>query len=97
MQISILEFSVWVYVFYLFFKYTKQKYVMNPSAIIEKITTMSSILNQINIMDNLQWNLKVKKKILKLPTSRLMRENKQVFFFETRFSKYNNYVLDCSV
>lgn len=34
MQISILEFSVWVYVFYLFFKYTKQKYVMNPSAII---------------------------------------------------------------
>lgn len=71
MQISILEFSVWVYVFYLFFKYTKQKYVMNPSAIIEKITTMSSILNQINIMDNLQWNLKVKKKNIEAP-------NKQV-------------------
>jgi hypothetical protein len=35
MQISILEFSVSVYVFYLFFKHTKQKYVMNPpSAII---------------------------------------------------------------
>lgn len=32
---------------------------------------MSSILNQINIMDNLQWNLKVKKKNIEAP-------NKQV-------------------